>query len=123
MLYLRASPRVSTYLRVSPRVFSSTTVFASLPPSHTIVLVHPLAACQVRLRFSVAWTHERARLLSYPKKPPTFVVPFKSRKQMRNASFAVQGKTGNPANFNWKAFNAHISDLKAVTDAAGEARG
>jgi hypothetical protein len=51
----------------------------------------------VRLRFSVVWNHDRVRLLAYPQKPPTFIVPIRSRKAMRSASFAVHGQIKCPS--------------------------
>ena len=62
----------------------------------------------IRLRFSVEW-EERARLLAYPQPPPTFVVPFRSRKALRDATFAVKGRLANPATFDWTVFTAQVS--------------
>lgn len=71
----------------------------------------------VRLRFSVVWHSDRLRVLRYPRPAPSFAVPFKTRKQMRNAAFAVQGRAGNPAAFQWHIFNTHVSELQEMYDA------
>ena len=62
----------------------------------------------IRLRFSVVWTGDRLRLLSYAKYPlPLFAVPIKTKRALRHASFALQGQQHNPARFDWRVFLAH----------------
>lgn len=65
----------------------------------------------VRLRFSVVWFESRQRLLRYPKLAPTFVVPFRTARDLRNSVFAVQGRNKNPAQFRWATLKAHLYDL------------
>ena len=63
----------------------------------------------LRLRFEVAWTNERARLLGYAAiPPPTFVVPFNARAHQRDAAFAVHGRKANPGAFLWRTFNREV---------------
>lgn len=65
----------------------------------------------LRLRYSVVWREDRLRLLHYPKLAPTFVVPFRSARDLRNSVFAVHGRNLNPAQFRWRALKAHMLDL------------
>ena len=72
----------------------------------------------VRLRFSVQWRSDRLRMASYPRPPPTFVVPFLTSKALRNSIFAVKGKNKNPGQFDYHTFRSHLKDLRRFADSA-----
>ena len=66
----------------------------------------------IRLRYSVEWHDERLRLLEYPRPPPSYAVPFRSKKAMGDAKFAVQGRFANPARFDSNYFASLLRELK-----------
>ena len=53
----------------------------------------PVRQGAVRLRYSVVYHSERARLLQYlsPRAPPTFHIPFRDRTSLEDACFVQVG--------------------------------
>ena len=68
----------------------------------------------IRLRYSVEWKQDRLRLLGYLRPSVTFAVPFLTQKPLRNAAFAVKGKSKDPARFDSRTFAAHMRDLEKL---------
>ena len=65
----------------------------------------------LRIRFSINFVNDQARLLNYLKPLPNFVVPFVDERTRNDSSFAYRGRYPG-YHFNWKVFNSHINELK-----------
>lgn len=71
----------------------------------------------VHLRYSVTFTSERARLLSYPLTAASvvtepFVLPFTDRGAMEAARFAISGDEADKS-YNWNLLQSHVDELQA----------
>ena len=71
----------------------------------------------VRLRFSVTFKSERARMLGYLGQPPTHLVPFKRARHRRNAIFAKQGGVARHQ-YDWDVLMKYVDELKVVAKLA-----
>jgi len=101
----------------------SRTVYDCWLPLQLKNIKHPGRRGAVRLRYSVTFFNDRARLLAYmlPMQAPTFYIPFKTRALMKQSRFALRGKDPD-AKYNLNVIRAHASELKhAIDDAKAEA--
>ena len=68
----------------------------------------------VRLRLSVTWKEDRARLFTLTEHNLNYVLPFVTSKAKNAAGFAVNGRAFNPYQFRSKVFQGHMTDLRAA---------
>ena len=71
----------------------------------------------LRLRYSVRYTSERARLLRYvtPPTPKPFIVPFAAHHYLRDATFAYTGKDP-PRHYTWRTFSSYLKEICDTVD-------
>ena len=76
---------------------------------------------KLRLRLTITYPDERARMLQYftmhPERHPKYVVSFNSTAALKSAIFAYRGAEYHGRKYRWDVLRSHICELQATVEA------